>query len=261
MSAVQFACYDEVNDRIDLMRRPLLFALFFINIMLTGSRSTLGIFFLEAALLIAFSDKEKKKKILVFITLFAICFTLAVIIFKNTSFGQYVLLQLTSVVDAAFGTTYSVQYGADQNALGSSSAYREQLKGIFKVRWLNPILGIGRKRNFSGVVNGSVIQSIDSFYIAEYIRYAYPGMFSFMGFMGYWIYKMTKSAFVTSKSKLSYILLIGMACYALNLKWVDSLQTLKYMYVLCALSVCNVTKTIVEEKKQHSKYIKDKYMR
>lgn len=34
------------------------------------------------------------------------------------------------------------------------------------------------------------------------------------------------------------ILLVGAGCYAVNLFWVDSLQTLKYLYIIFALYLC-----------------------
>ena len=79
------------------------------------------------------------------------------------------------------------------DALGSSSDYRDQLKYIFTIDWLNPMLGIGRKRSFASEINGSFIQSIDNFYIAEYVRYAYPGLAAYVLILLYYLYKMNKT--------------------------------------------------------------------
>ena len=116
---------------------------------------------------------------------------------QGTPPGRYIMLQLTSLVDTLFHTSYSVNYGADISQLRSSSAYRDQLKGIYKLDWLNPILGIGRKRKFSSVVDGHVLISIDNFYIADFIRYAYPGEVSFLFFIFYYGYRMLKDIYKT----------------------------------------------------------------
>ena len=63
--------------------------------------------------------------------------------------GRYILLQITSILDELLGTELAVQFGADLTALSSSSNYRDQLKYIFTVDWLNPLLGLGRKRSLN----------------------------------------------------------------------------------------------------------------
>lgn len=259
LTMIPLAFYNEDTDKVDPTRHTLLTILIVINVFLTGSRSTLGVLILEIVLALFLVDKEVRRKFLLGTVVFLIVFSAIVAVFHNTGFGRYMLLQITSVIDSVFGTTYSVQYGADLSSLGSSTNYREQLKGIFKVKWLNPILGIGRKRAFSGMVNGSYVKSVDNYYICEYIRYAYPGMITYMGFLAYWILKMIKEGFGKLKSDLSKILLVGVVCYALNLKWVDSLQTLKYLYILFALNVCSVDKKQIKPKIINSKYIKKSY--
>lgn len=245
--------YNIDEKKIHLVQHPLLLILFVINVFMTGSRSTLGVLFLELAILIVLAERENRKRFLVGFVMFLLIFLAVVFALQGTSFGKYVLLQVTTVIDSAFGTTYSVKYGADLNALGASSNYREQLKGIFSVSWLNPILGLGRKRAFSGVINGNVIRSIDSFYIAEYVRYAYPGMFSFIFFLVFWMIKMALSAFGKQKNNLAKIVVVGVGCYLLNLYWVDSLQTFKYMYLMIAIWYCD---SEVKASAAASRYIK-----
>ncbi len=246
--------YNIDERKIYLVQRPLLMVLFIVNIFLTGSRSTLGVFFLEMAIIIVLAEKENKKRFLVGFIAFLLVFSAIVFVLQGTGFGKYVLLQVTTVIDSAFGTTFSVKYGADMDALGASSNYREQLKSIFKVSWLNPILGLGRKRAFSGVINGNVIRSIDSFYIAEYVRYAYPGMYAYIFFLIYWVIKMLISAFGKHKNMLAKIVVVAVGCYLINLYWVDSLQTLKYMYLMLAIWYCDHEKE--QQEKVSTGYIK-----
>ena len=73
------------------------------------------------------------------------------------------------------------------------------------------------------------------------------------------MFGMCKIAF-KEQSALAKILLVGCACYLLNLKWVDSLQTLKYLYVMFAiyLAIPKQNQLILEKEqnKKLSKYIR-----
>ena len=140
--------------------------------------------------------------------------------------------------------------------MGSSANYREQLKYIFTLDWLNPLLGIGRKRSFSSELNGSFIVSVDNFYIAEYIRYAYPGLAAFVLYISYFIVGLVKKS-IRRQDAIYKVLLIGCLCYLINLFWVDSLQTLKYLYVLLAL-YCSLD---FETRKKRSNVNVSKYMK
>ncbi len=237
VTALPFAGIDVEKGTYNIFRRPILLLLLVVNIFLTGSRSSLGVMFLELLLMIIFSDlKYMRKNILIIISSLT-AFAIMVFVLQKTSFGEYVLLQITSLIDTFFDTQLSVKYGADLNQLGQSAAYRELLKEVFHVSWLNPIVGIGRKRAFSTEINGLVVQSIDNFYIAEFVRYAYPGMFSYIFFLVYMGYKMLKDTIVT-RSAIIRMVFIGVVSYCLHLYIADSLQTLKYLYVLFAIYIC-----------------------
>lgn len=237
IAVMPLVCYDEKAKRVNLFKRPVLLIMLVVNVFLTGSRSTLGVMILELVLIFFYSGKQYIKKYVLFLVVVLALFVAFLVVFHNTGAGRYIMLQITSVVDEALGTTYSLAYGADLSALSSSSNYRDQLKYIYQLDWLNPFLGIGRKRSFAAEINGSFVLSVDDFYAAEYIRYAYTGLFSYILFLGYNIFAMVKQAFVR-KSALCKILLVSGACYLLNLKWVDSLQTLKYLYILFAFAIC-----------------------
>ena len=56
------ACIDFEKKEVFLFKRPLLLALLFVNVFLTGSRSTLGIIFLECFLIFLFSNRKNIKK-------------------------------------------------------------------------------------------------------------------------------------------------------------------------------------------------------
>lgn len=253
------SCLNVRENTIDVFKRPFLFLLVVINIFLTGSRSTLMLFFLELVLLFIVSEKKYKKKFIALFIVFVVILTGFLIIFHSSSLAKYIMLQLTTIIDQIFGTQYSVAYGANLSALGSSSNYRDQLKYIFDVDWLNPVLGIGRKRSFSAVINGSYIYSVDDFYIAEYIRYSYTGMFAYIFFAGYFLINILTDA-VKKHSAVCKVLFVAVLCYLINLKWVDSLQTLKYLYLMFAIYMCIDWKKFFAEKKENVKR-KSKYIR
>lgn len=255
-----FACYNQKKDEVNVFAHFPLLVLLALNVFLTGSRSTLGVFIIEIVLMFLVSSTYNKKKFLLICIVLGVAFVAFLVVFQNTSIGSYMMLQITTILDEILGTDWSIKYGADPNALGSSSNYRAQLKYIFTLDWLNPLLGIGRKRSFAAEINGSYVISVDNFYIAEYIRYAYPGLLSFIVYVGYFMIGMLKRAFGKDKAALLKVFVVGCSCYLLNLKWVDSLQTLKYLYVIFAIYIAmpeqekNAIKN--EEKKVISKYIR-----
>lgn len=234
VTMIPIACYDDTAKEINILKRKLLFILLSANIFLTGSRSTFSVFLLEIGLLVLFSSKKNIKNLILVGSIGAIIFAAFLIIGYKTEVSRYILLQITSVVDELFGSHYSYQFGAEISALSSSSHYREQLIYIFNVEWLNPLLGIGRSRSFMDEINGTYIKSVDNFYIAEYIRYAYPGLITYLEFLGYFLIQILRTG-IERNSDLCKALFVGCACYCINLIWVDSLQTLKYLYVLFAI--------------------------
>lgn len=262
ITMIPIVCYDIDKEEINIFRHKILFVMVVINVLLTGSRSTLSVFLLEIVLLALLSTGTNKKKLILIGSVFIAMFAALLMIFQHTAFAQYIFLQITSVLDELLGTTYAVKYGADLNALVDSSNYRDQLIYIFKVDWLNPLLGMGRNKSFSCEINGSFIKSVDSFYIAEFIRYAYPGMISYITFLLYFLLRMLKNSF-QKKSQISKMLFTGSICYCINILWLDSLQTLKYIYILFAIFCCLPENDLYETKikQQFMKKLPSKYIK
>lgn len=255
-----FVVFDYKNNKIDFTLRKGLLILLIVNVFLCGSRSTLSICFIELILLFIFTTKDHKKKFLAVFLPFIMFMIVVVFLTQNMAFGRYVLLQITSIIDEAFGTSLSLKYGAD-SALAESSNYRAQLYKIFTLSWLNPLVGIGRKRSFAAEINGSYVYSVDNYYICEYIRYAYPGLFSYILIMLSFL-KDALQKIYKYKDPYCIVLLIGAACAFANLFWIDSLMNLKYIYILLALFVCRdcyhepLVAPDKKESKANSKYIK-----
>lgn len=254
ITALPFAAYDYEKEELNIFRRPVLLGLLIFNVFMTGSRSSLGVMFGELVALFLLSDIKYLKNNALSLSVVLVLFLFLTFVLQKTAFGSYVLLQVTSLVDSLFGTTYSVKYGANFLQLQQSKAYRKLLKRVFAVDWLNPILGIGRKRGFKSLVDGKKVASIDNFYIAEFVRYAYPGMFSYILFLVYMGLRMVYDIYKTH-SAIIRMCFIGTAFYCLHLYIADSLQTFKYLYVLFAFYLCADKKEYVPAK-DPCKYIK-----
>ncbi len=259
MTAMPFAGYDIEKKTYNIYRRPLLLFGIMTNIFLTGSRSSLGIMALIFLLMLVFSDSEYRRKN-IFLTLSGVViFGVLVVLLQPTSAGKYIMLQITSLIDSFFKTTLSVRYGANITQLRQSSAYRDLLKRIFELDWLNPLIGIGRSAQFRTTIDGYLIQSVDNSYIAQYIMYAYPGMFSYIFFFAYYGLKMLVDI-VKTRSALIRMVFIGAFSYCCHLYIADSLQTLKYLYLLIAIYIC-CDKTPFVQKGSECKYIGKKVSR
>lgn len=246
---------DLKNKKMYLFQRPVLLLLMFVNIMFTGSRSAFAVFFVEIILIFILSGKAEKKKTLVFGTIAVLFLTVLLLALSGTSVGRYFMLQITSVVDEIFGTTFSLNYGATL-ITQQSSDYRDYLWYVFKVSWLNPLIGIGRSRSFSTVINGVVLESLDNYYIAEYVRYAYPGMFAFIFYFLYMLIKMLIKI-IRDKDEYTKAFFISIVAYAISLYFVDSLGTLKFPYLVMALFICHAKDDFVFA----SRHRKSKYLR
>lgn len=234
VTVVPFACIDFVNNKLNLLENKFLFLLIGVNVFLTGSRSTLAVFALEVILFILFSSKEKRRKVV--LNFFVIIVVTAVLLLctQNLAFSRYILMQVWSVIDELFGTEYAINYGASVTTLANSSDYRDLLPKIFTLNWLNPMIGRGSVYQMSVNIEGRYIKSIDNFYVAQYIRFAYPGLITYLLLLLSVLINMLVSWKKTKFGPFCCVL-IGCICYFINLWWVDTLQTIKYVYILFAI--------------------------
>ena len=81
-----------------------------------------------------------------------------------------------------------------------------------------------------------------------YIKYAYPGLVSYILFIGTAVFVMIKSI-IRFKSALCKLMLVATVCYFVNLWWLDALQTLKYEYIMIALCFAFVLQKKDERKR------------
>ena len=251
---IAIVCIDYDKDDIYIFKHPIVLALLLLNVFLTGSRGPLGIVGMEVFLLILFSKRISKKKtfiVMAAVIFFAVLFEIAI---YNTSLGQYIMMQFTSVIDEVFGTSYSIKYGADLELLNLSSGYRDNLTKVFTVEWLNPLIGQGANAHVGFEFDGIYIKSIDNFYVALYIRYAYPGLITFVAIQVMSIVYMIRTA-IKYKSSLCMVTAIAIFSYSVCLYWVDYLQTTKYMFIILAIYCAYYSEKFQQiERKERKKY-------
>lgn len=231
---IAIACIDLKKDEIYLFKRPFLLMVLIANVFLTGSRSTLGIAMLELVILFLVSSRRNKLKSLFITIAFSVVLAIFLLFFHNTGLGRYILGQLASVVDQVLDTSFAAYFGVDVTTLANSENYRDALPYVFTLDWLNPWIGRGT-RGFNGAeINGVYVYSIDNYYVCQYIKYAYPGMISYLLFMIIVLVVLVRD-WIARKSAVTKAVLIGSVLYFLNLWWVDALQTLKFEYIMLAI--------------------------
>ena len=82
---------------------------------------------MEVILLVGLSSKMEIKKFVMIALVLAGIFAVILAAIRNTTMGRYILLQITSILDELLGTELAVNYGANIEALSSSSHYRDQI--------------------------------------------------------------------------------------------------------------------------------------
>lgn len=235
ISGLPLLCIDEERRCFSIFRHLPLMLLVLINVFLTGSRSTLAVVGLELLLLSAIAPGEQRKKMLFTVVPAGFLTLLLALLFPGSAPGHYILLQLSTVVDEMFGTSYAVRYGVDSTSLANSASYRDALLDIFTVDWLDPWLGQGSGYHFSWYIpGGATIHSIDNFYVANYIRYGYPGLIVYGLLILQAAGEMLREG-IRRKDRTMLCMALAVCGYFLNLWWMDTLQTIKYAYLPIAL--------------------------
>ena len=202
------------------------------NIFMTGSRLTIGTLLLGFFLcLINLSRNQFYNFIKVMIVIIPVTVML-IYCLKDTSFIQSLLRTFFSAIDEVLNTNYAVKYGADATTLYNSSYYRELLwKHTILGDWLNPLLGRGGNYKFGMYVEGYRIQSIDNFYVGQYITYAWPGVITWLLMSGSFLIQSIKN-WIRRKSAFMAVISISIICYFISLWYLDQLQTFPFMMAI-----------------------------
>ena len=199
------ACIDYTKREMNLYKRPVLVVILLLNSFLTGSRAASAFCILECVLIALLSKRNVRRKTILYTIFLLLGFVVVEAMIVNTEIGRYIMMQITSVIDSALGTTFAGYFGADMLWLEQSSSYREYLPKIFLLEWLNPFLGRGLNNFWGCEIEGVSLKSIDNYYVQMYIQYAYPGLITHVAFFVSSLYIMVKTAYV-KKSNFCYII-------------------------------------------------------
>lgn len=227
-------CFHYKKRAISLFSHFWLFLLIAVNVYLTGSRSTLGLFLLEIFIIFLVSSRKEKLPVLLIGFYTAMTGIIIIMLFYNTSAVQSVLISIAHLVDAALNTKFAEALGVDTTTYVLSEDYRKLLPLIFKLDWINPLIGRGYGYTFNWAYQGFWISSIDNYYVNQYIKVAYPGLIIQLLLYGFFLIKAFRSALCRG-SRLAAALSICFVLYFVSLWWVDVLGTLDYIFVLFAL--------------------------
>lgn len=229
-----FCCYDFKNSRVYLFNRPITLMLIIVNVLLTGSRSSIGVFGVELILIAIITARELKGKLLLTLIMVGVVGGFFFVAFLNNPFIQIVTRQIFYVVDELFDTQIAVDFGGDVS-ISSSSIARERLWKIFNYPGMSPILGIGVTEKRSFYIDNWMVTSVDNFYVNQYIKFAYPGVIATICMFAAYLWNCI-CAFKRYHSSIFLICLISGAAYMVNLMFVDELATMKYFFFLLAFT-------------------------
>lgn len=236
-----FCCYDLKKSRIYLFNRPMTLMLVIVNILLTGSRSSIGIFGVELFLIAIITAKELKGRLLLTLIMIGIVGGFLLVAFLDNPFIQIAMRQIFYMIDELFDTQFAVDFGGDVS-ISNSSIARERLWKIFDYPGMNPVLGSGVTEKKFFYIDNWRVTSVDNFYVNQYIKFAYPGLIATICMFATYLWNCVRGFWVYHSSVFLLCLISG-AAYMGNLIVVDELATIKYFFFLLAF-----TKVLIQNK-------------
>lgn len=230
---------DAENKALNLLKHPIALGLMSLAMLGTGSRGPIACFMAECLALFIMSDSGFKKSYSGTIFLVVVFAVFVLIAFNREShINRWVWMNVFQIIDELFGTSFVLdRYGYWQYALTSnSSEYRDYLPFIFVSPDLDPFLGQGNQGDgISFTAGGYFIQSVDNFYVLQYIRYAWPGVITTVLLFVAILIKCYTSWRVTGRCGVFFAFGIAFLLYYANLWTVADLGTLKYYFGVFAL--------------------------
>lgn len=213
------ACYNTKEYKIDYKSNIILEILVIINIVLTGSRSTILVLVAEIVILFSFSNVRNKVKIAGASLIAIIGLALYMTFVKNkvTIYFQHIFF---SIFDMLFGSNLITlnTYRADLTL-----SYRLNLLKLFFSKDINPLTGNG--------FDFSLGYSIDNYYVSLFIKAGWLGLSSFLILISYVITRAMR------KVKKDYIRILGIAVigYCIHLFFVNELHTISALYMVLGM--------------------------
>lgn len=229
-------CYDYKSKCISFSKNLYLLVLIALNVLLTGSRLSVGIIFLSLTVVFVAQNRKRFFNSLILLLVMIPIIVFILYIFRDVDIIKGLLRTIFSGVDEVLGTEYALNFGADAKMLFDSSYYRELLfKHTILDDWLNPWMGRGGNYQFGMFIENYRIYSVDNFYVGQYITYAYPGLVTWLA-MSFSFLKQMLHNILIKHDKLSWVLMVSFVCYFISLWYLDQLQTFQIMFIVFALT-------------------------
>ena len=115
------------------------------------------------------------------------------------------------------------------------------LPKLFFSKNYDPLIGLGAKAanysNFSAIIDGRTVASIDNYYVLQYLQYGYPGLIAILFVFLYFLLIYFNGIFCKQcqLNKLMALLFVSLCLYLVNLWFVADLGTFKYVFSLFGL--------------------------
>lgn len=239
MLMLPIALIDAESRRINLIRYLPIAALALLVMLGTGSRGPQACLLGEIVVFYFLTDSVERGRRAGWLILVVSLLVFVVVVFnEERHIDRWVWMNAIQIFDQIFGTQFTLErYGYWQYAIISNSTeYREYLPQIFFSPNLNPLLGQGNQGDgVSFTAGGYFIQSVDNFYVLQYIRYAWPGVIAtIFCFVGY-IVESIRCWLGSVRSNVMLAFLVAFVLYFVNLWTVADLGTFKYLFAAGAV--------------------------
>lgn len=233
-------CIDVDRRRINIAKNWGLLLLISGSMLLCGSRMPQATFLVELVALFMLTERDVKRAIVPYMLVFGTFAVLVIYLLRDEShIRRYVILNVYQMVDSVFGTTFVLEeFGYWQWKYIQSWDYRNLLPLLLFSDDYDPLLGLGVKAanydNFSAVIDGRVVASIDNYYVIQYLQFAWPGLIAMVMVFLYTLKRCVVGLFDKS-NVVCRALLVSACLYFVNLWFVADLGTFKYAFSLFAL--------------------------
>lgn len=235
--ALPLMCYNIKLNKIDFLYKKWTILLIAVNILLTGSRSGIAVFIVESLLIILLTDKNLAGRTYLYLFMAGVMAIAVILIANRNPIVQNILRSILYVVDELLGTKYALRYGGS-SSITQSSQYRKILWELLSYKDLFTYFGHGNEYKISIRIGTWFVESIDNYYINQYLKYGLIGVIIIVSLMLQYIYRLLKNAICCNMSKklLCYLFLISAVGYLCSLLVADEIGTMRIMFSIMAIA-------------------------
>lgn len=238
-------CYDVKAKKIDIFRDLPTFCLVTLNVLLTGSRSGIMLFVVEFVVLFLASNARVFLKNVFVLLLVSLISVLVIEAAKFVPLFESLMRSFLYSVDALLHTNYASAYGGNPD-IANSSTYRDVLWNIMLRDEYFTWFGKGNDYTIHTRIDGWFIESIDNYYINQYLRFGVIGLIAIVFMLLSFSVIYLKEA--RCNRDFSVIFLLIVIVYISNLFVVDELGTLRFMISVLAVGIASILSTKVLRK-------------